>query len=121
MKQKIKQIWTTALRSGLFKQETGALRKRKSTPQSEQELLYCCLGVLCEVYRQETGKGKWQEAMGDLDNFVTKSEGRSGVPPEAVRDWAELTDPGKIHHLARLNDEKRFNFSRIADYIDENL
>lgn len=42
--------WVEALRSGRFKQGMGSLAH-----ESEGQTLYCCLGVACEVYRENGG------------------------------------------------------------------
>lgn len=48
-KENIK-LWLAALRSGEYKQATGVLNNGNG---------FCCLGVACDVYAKQTGKGKW--------------------------------------------------------------
>lgn len=49
MNIRIKELWIKALRSGEFRQTKHDLKTDDG---------YCCLGVLCELYRIENG-GEW--------------------------------------------------------------
>jgi hypothetical protein len=49
MNKERKARWVEALRSGRYKQATGALKKEDG---------YCCLGVACDLAAQD-GVGKW--------------------------------------------------------------
>lgn len=72
--------WVDALESGEFEQCQYSLKKGDS---------YCCLGVACEIYRRETGKGKWEK-----DEFILNSnpiEFFIDNLPLAVRDWLGLS------------------------------
>jgi hypothetical protein len=109
--------WTEALRSGDYKQGHGYLRMKDK---------YCCLGVLCDVYAKETGKGKWEERFDKTFDFVHTETGDKnyGVLPEFVRRWAGLwSGTGTIRKtntksLAILNDSRRMSFEEIADIIE---
>jgi len=75
----------------------------------------CCLGHLCEMYRQETGKGVWEYGPKGQDShrpkrgmtFITvdvdMTSYDSYVLPFAVEKWADLYEYGK---LTELNDKK---------------
>jgi hypothetical protein len=94
---------------------------------------YCCLGVLCDLARQD-GLGTW-----DHDNyFVPVGEsgllsGQRSYPPEKVEKWAGLSERnptvnmnGEIFTLALtttlsvLNDSGS-SFAEIADLIERQL
>lgn len=120
MKHDVREIFTAALRSGAFKQGHYRLRSLEDR--------FCCLGVLCELYRLETGRGEWVngtfiDETGDSSQFAI---------PAGVRAWAGVTYEldltltrdevglGGGHHLANaiaLNDAGR-SFREIADWIE---
>lgn len=56
LKPEVKEKWLNALRSGEYEQTNGCLRDmgNEKIPSG-----YCCLGVLCDVYIKDTGKGHW--------------------------------------------------------------
>lgn len=126
MNPAVKEKWLNALRSGKFSQAQRRLRKNGA---------YCCLGVLCELYRQEVG-GEWRgDPDGYEDNGVTVFWAGRGhdysatVLPAAVRKWAGLVNnspavrPDKEVvevELAHLNDHGS-SFAEIADLIEEHL
>jgi hypothetical protein len=130
MDQRVKGLWTEALRSGEFTQGEGRLRDHNDN--------YCCLGVLSEVYRNDTGKGRWE-----ADNiFRVDSTGSSySLVPEVLL-WAGLSGGyganvdvvagGQTVHrsLIDLNDgfgleddnrTYRYSFEEIADVVDAQL
>lgn len=128
MKTEIADIWTTALRSGEFKQGSDFLFNSESGS-------YCCLGVLCEL-AVKAGVVKKNED-GSYD------EGQDQVLPDSVMDWAGMQcDSGVIpnfrayveegvlymdedgkqfseDYLTEMNDSKGLNFNQIADVIDK--
>ena len=121
MDSTIKEKWLAALRSGKYKQGTDKLRTKESK--------FCCLGVLCDVYRKETKLGKWgKDILGNFDFKNTKKGNReyrsSGVLPLSVMEWAELTQDNPVinntQSLAGLND-RGDSFEKIADIIEKNL
>lgn len=124
-----KAKWLTALRSGDYKQGQNRLR----TAQDE----YCCLGVLCEILKDEIN-GAW-ELHGGRYTFVAGAGriGResSGLPPVLVH----LTGVASLGHfnnstkramnaslswassrqsLSDLNDTGS-TFAEIADVIEK--
>lgn len=126
MNQDIKQRWLSALRSGAYTQAKGALATEDG---------FCCLGVLCEIAVE--------------DGVVVKSEGLYYSPtdssdqsdtelPLAVQNWAgfnylpqsahsnpyvivDLNADTEERHLSELNDDYGYDFSRLADVIEEQL
>lgn len=124
MNQDIKQKWIDKLLSGEIVQGHGRLR----TVDNKM----CCLGVLCELYREETGNGEW---ILDGDHYTFSPPGgflgESNYPPESVWKWAGLksASPGDKDGipLALHNDGDRgrdiepLNFVSIANIIKEDL
>lgn len=112
-RQDLRQAWVEALESGKFSQTQDALRENGG---------YCCLGVLCEVYKALTGEGEWvrdaDESNQYHDYFVV----------DANRDWSTLPDPiaeavglnlDVQRELAGANDTK-VSFQQIASIIKTN-
>jgi hypothetical protein len=125
MKKDIADKWVAALRSGKYRQATGALHDNGG---------YCCLGVLCDI----SGAGMWvndlyQIGDGNTDEFTGLS-----YLPEALRIQTGMrsdngsfrvrpdNDPlghGFLTSLANLNDDGK-SFAEIANVIErewENL
>lgn len=118
MNGKVKKKWIRALRSGRFKQAHDSLRTEDG---------FCCLGVLCDLYRQETKRGEWRD---DIENgFVFHPSARAKsadttLPPSVMR-WAGLRedDPrvgDSDSHLSGVNDSGR-TFAQIAAMIQADL
>lgn len=121
MKEDIKKLWIEELRSGNYEQGTGALKNSVNE--------YCCLGVLCEIYKAQTGKGKWEESeWSSTINFVAAFDDlHSEVLPTAVIDWSGLEDANptitqgsECETLAEYNDQDN-SFDEIADLIEKYL
>lgn len=95
MKKEWADKWVKALRSGEFKQGKSSLKNSLNE--------YCCLGVLCEITKQNN----W---------------GNNGFLPEQVRDFTEMkTNSGiykNVSSLANLNDSGS-SFEEIADIIEK--
>lgn len=119
MNKHIAERWVQALRSGQYKQ--GKLELRPG-PES-----YCCLGVLCDLYRVEQGKGEWATS-GNLSAWVFSApneditETEAAVIPEVVQKWAGMESVegnycGEIS-LAGLNDGGS-TFPELADLIEK--
>ena len=114
-----RQLWVQELRSGNWRQTTGALRKTDS---------YCCLGVACALYADAEGEGEWTPINPGWEEY--EFMGRDGVLPERVRMWlgvvsphGDLKEPVEIgkdtahYSLAELNDDG-YTFEEIADKIE---
>ena len=115
-KERIK-LWVEALRSGKYQQGRRALRTLDNK--------YCCLGVACEVYREQTGDGDWREA----DEYVSfhPSEGNKGTAllPSAVQKWFGLRESPFVGHdpLTYLNDREgcSVSFRDLANLIEQGV
>lgn len=125
MDPSVKLRWVRALRSGEYKQGQGFLRQTLNNG----ELLYCCLGVLCELYSREYGNYHFEppKVPGSGDLFM----GVNNVLPEPIRKWAKLPSPlglpmythapnGVLKFLTNINDEQ-FDFQTIADWIERQV
>lgn len=111
MNPEIKKRWIEALRGGKYKQGVGCLRS------TENE--YCCLGVLCDITKQETG-GTWRNGA-----FGGRHERDNKYLPAMVASYLGIPPCPKIRvadhserWLAELND-KKVNFTDIADLIEK--
>ncbi len=128
MKPEIKEKWLKALRSGEYSQGSGCL---KQTDSGTEKVTHCCLGVLCEIYLEET-----RETWGDSSELYESL----GVLNKKVVEWAGLPDSNpdiptkvvaKIFHQEVRDDKSTFplavlndhwaNFNQIADIIEEVL
>lgn len=98
MHKATKQAWVKSLRSGVYKQGYGCLRKNDQ---------FCCLGVLCEVLsvpKHEQGDGSF-----------TYNGAYAALPDYKILD-------GKLQQkLIDMNDHGDFSFNEIADYIEKNI
>lgn len=74
-----------ACRSGEYKQGRGQLRDKHDC--------YCIQGLMCEVYRQRTGKGVWeQRSCGDYEfRLNADSMAFTGSAPFDVPYYFELS------------------------------
>lgn len=123
MKAEIKTKWLEALRSGKYKQGQIHLRTGDN---------FCCLGVLCELARQEkVVKTEESYQIGGDDTLLYYYGGNDSFLPEEVMDWADLdsNDP-EVHStlpniygfrsLSELNDSN-VSFNEIADLIETQI
>lgn len=127
MDSEVKKKWVNALINGGYVQGKGQLRLQNQ---------YCCLGVLCDIYKENTGKGEWinpnsTDDRASLREFqYENSDGetsRAGaVLPKPVREWAGLESnqpfiPKLRTTLSTLNDDSKHDFTDIAAVIREEL
>ena len=125
---KVKQLWLEALRSGKYPQTRECLRDQRG---------YCCLGVLQDLYIQNTSYADWIEEVDGEPHDIGEQE----FPEVGCAQWAfpsvlgtnfkwiqngarlyTYIDngriPGKMIALAELNDAGH-SFNYIADIIEE--
>lgn len=101
MNPEVKALWLAridqAIADDWFKLATHALRKGDDS--------YSILGLLCEVFLQETWEGEWIPSRGPNDipyfNYIFKvGEGAGSIAfsnlPEAVMKWAGLQESDPI-------------------------
>jgi len=96
--------WLIDLRGGEFKQGRGALASGDRR---------CCLGVLCETYIRLGGELRKVKV---LDGLQTSYDRHTGNLPDVVRAAAGLS-VATAEDLVHLNDEKKWSFSQIADWV----
>lgn len=135
MDQQVKSLWVEALRSGEYQQGRNYLIDDRPSRNPN----YCCLGVLCELYRRKVG-GLWEYGREEVEtySFVAKDDGEgwddtsTTYLPTLVMEWAELplSDPSveiedgslqyRIYTLSALNDAGK-SFEFIANIIESQL
>jgi hypothetical protein len=96
MDQKVKTEWVRALRSGEYKQHYGSLCD-DAINNLEEAKSFCCIGVLGKITRPE--------------NFWYTS---------GVTKYFNLPNT-TVNTLVDMNDSQKKSFSKIADWIEENL
>ena len=101
-----------ALRSGEFTQGQKRLRRDDA---------FCCLGVACSVYTEETGHGRWHANSATGTYLFISDDGESVTSlPFAVKEWLGFSGHGgefSTGSLMGLNDVGR-TFAEIADVIE---
>ena len=112
MNQDIKDKWINALRSGEYRQGTGALKNSDA---------FCCLGVLCDLHAKETGT-RWVDYAeeGWLSDYLDDD---LALPNEVI-EWAGLKGQDPVicsDFISTYNDNKGYSFNRLADLIEKHL
>jgi hypothetical protein len=117
MNPRIKADWVTALRSTKYRQVRGALREQLPG----KHVGYCCLGVLCDVAKEEVA-GKWTGNQLTRFNHVINGEmiESGGALSHEFSKYVEVT-PSQESTLIGMNDDEKKSFKEIADYIEKNL
>lgn len=138
MKEAIKEKWIEALRSGEYTQARNSLYRLHADDRSRS---YCCLGVLCDLYRKEHPD---QASWNGRSFLIQTDEGahhEEAVLPFAVQQWAGLPDDNPElaewderdeddyispeASLAELNDGRdglvQRSFEEIANLIHHHL
>jgi hypothetical protein len=109
MDKRIKYLWLEALTSGEYEQGKFQLKSENK---------FCCLGVLCDIHRKETGLGSWERNL-----YSVNKKYSIFVLSNVVTKWAALdsSNPeiGDIS-LATLNDSG-LSFVDIAKEIEKSL
>lgn len=115
------QKWVNALRSGKYEQGKSYLRAKNGNKEQ-----FCCLGVACEIFREEIG-GSWKPNGGGTMAFVPSNtrifHGQmiDAVLPHPVMQWFKLRLYDGMFgrtSLAELNDQENYTFNQIADVIE---
>jgi hypothetical protein len=122
MKPDIKQRWLAALRSGNYEQGKGSLSKI----DKKGNVSYCCLGVLCDILKDESKlfKQTYKIKAGNYEYSVYGIEyvDECETLPYSQMEYVGISD-ADTNILIEMNDddvnEKTFN--EIADYIEDHL
>jgi len=122
VKDNVRDLWRDALMSGKYNQARGALRKDER---------FCVLGVLCEVYREETGKGVWYPESGGKMFFAanretgaklakTEKSEHLHVLPDFVRTWAGLKTPDPFVNGSTISahNDRGTGFKKLTKLIE---
>ena len=118
MKLEIKTRWVQALRSGKYQQSQEALKTDTG---------YCCLGVLCDIVKDEIGIDWESHVRTDgMIKYITSSfDGSFEFLPDSVVSYTEVDsnnpkviDGFRFVYFSSLNDGG-VDFSVIADTIEE--
>lgn len=118
MNSTIKEKWVAALRSGEYSQGKSWLRSPPRVSTSPNPHTFCCLGVLCDIYQKETGKGEWRPPTnGHHYHFEdgVGDESRTSTPAQVVI-WSNI-DTRMLPVLTFLNDHGS-TFEEIAERIE---
>ncbi len=132
MNEYVKGLWLKALRSGKYDQGTGRLKSTEIDFGGQENDYFCCLGVLCEIHRQEVA-GEWGDVNGfglgyiADRNYAHIKDAAIYELPFTVQKWAALdsgdpfvdTEDGRFE-LSALNDAFK-PFNKIADAIENSL
>lgn len=134
MKHEVMKKWVDALRFGNYRQATGTLRE-----VSDSGPAYCCLGVLCELHRQEHNADNadyhytWGEGISQSLNKSAAYADQCDILPHSVRQWAGLHDRNPLvkveiysdeedegrYEITELNDEIGWSFEELAATIEK--
>lgn len=115
--RKRRLAWADALESGEYQQTQQQLRDGRKNA-------FCCLGVACEVYRKETGVGRW--SADGVFRIGTDDGYDLGLPP-TVAEWFglegrslgsnELSPLLGAYYAHEWNDDKGATFADIAKMV----
>lgn len=119
MKRRIRDMWCEDLESNEFAQGEGKL-----LTEYKKEDKFCCLGVLTNLYVEETGDASvWNKDEFILHNKVRRWAGLGESDPILGSDSKRLNP--FMATCSRLNDGSdgydRKNFKEISASIKENL
>jgi hypothetical protein len=111
MKADIKERWLVALRSGDYEQGVQSLKTKENK--------FCCLGVLCDLYLQETQQ-EWNESK----EGSVLCKGWNDYLSTEVIEWSGLADNDPIiddTNITKYNDILGYNFQQLADLIEKGI
>lgn len=83
---------------------------------------FCPLGLLCDMYKRSTGRGKWRWDFGKSYDFVIDEDAEDGYPQRAVREWAGLSTDDAVA-IWSMNDtngpRKGKRIKEVAEFIEQ--
>lgn len=108
--------WIEALRSGEYKQGYYRLRT-----YSKKEDTFCCLGVACDVLKDELD-GEWVQKADDYTFEVSDDQfhGQEYMP-DVVVEYIGLPERFLNDDLSELNDRENYSFRQIANKLENKL
>lgn len=133
MNPEVKAEWTTALRTEFAgRQGVGRLRRPdEAEPDDREKDTFCCLGVLCELYRRHHPEVSWQEYGGKLTLSFELLQNTNYLPEE-VMNWAGLhshdphvavtaEDHERLKLLAKPTSTQRLSVLNDSDYTYDEI
>jgi hypothetical protein len=93
--QQVMKAWVKALRSGEYKQTTGALRRSSSTETMPEG--YCCLGVLCDIAIKQP-----ELSDAKLPTLAWEAPRLDGSGLADYLTWPRMADPTDLHHESAM-------------------
>lgn len=113
MSHDILKEWIEALRSGKYKQ--GKMQLKLAHKKGDQ---FCCLGVLCDII----DNSKWENCKMD-GSLCQNYMGADIFPPEHIRIIPKNMNNSNTLRgmLSHQNDDLGWDFTKIADYIEEHV
>ena len=103
MNEKVLRLLTDRLR------EISFLARRVLSKRIMGKQCFCVMGLICDLYRQETGRGEWVADPDRTDRYLFRLDNEdwhSGAP-QPVLDWASITF-GQEGRLIGENDAGEF-------------
>jgi len=110
LKKKLLEKWLEALREGDYKQGGEFLRT--------SENCYCCLGVLADIHPYlKYESNEHEDSLGWYTYSVPQSD-----PDHNEHYLPTYILPLEVQRkLGEMNDSGRYDFSQMADFIEENI
>lgn len=103
------QKWIEALRSGEYVQGREKLYSSKHGS-------YCCLGVCCKLVGfEDFGEAHYIQ---EGDFYYNLKRIPNGIPTELI---GTVGNNDLIRNLVALNDDDKYTFPEIADWIEANI
>lgn len=117
--------WIEALRSGEYKQGSGQYCSRSYDGTDS----YCCLGVLADVAgieKKYTGTGVvWEDGFDEKGERIwTYCSPNVELVQEKMKLHSHMgypNDVADVYALWVLNDDRKWTFAEIADYLEQNI
>lgn len=117
MKRSLKEKWTTALRSGKYKQAMGKLKGRARYNPNGFDVGHCCLGVLLDIVQPD---GWTTDRHGIAHTGASRSVKHECfnqyINPSLAHSLGLPAGTQKI--LGKMNDTGS-DFEQIAQYIED--
>ena len=108
MKQEVMELWVKALRSGKYNKGKGALSYQGS---------FCCLGVLCEVMKEQGFPLRTIEE----PYKYTKYDNSDETLPISAMEWSGMSSGNgrcPVGSLSDINDTTETDFDGLATIIE---
>ena len=108
-----RKMWADALRSGDYPRGHGGLRSTDGK--------FCPLGVLCDVYRRETGHDGWAKGpCGKWLWFDSRGIAWAGSAPAEVAEWVGMGHI-EMELVMESNDLLGAPFENVAVAVERGL